>query len=270
MNKDALKRILPAVVFILLLVPIFTSSVLDLEEKRKNELVLEQQRIQKEAEDRIYLSGKFNPEEREDFVLIPEQYTAVPNQMYLRKETLSAFLGMQEAANKDGIELRIASATRNFDYQKNIWNNKWTGYTLVDGRDLTKSMPDELKRFKKILEYSSAPGTSRHHWGTDIDINNANPEYFETKNGQKVYEWLILNAYKFGFCQPYNLKGSDRPTGYNEEKWHWSYLPLSRNFTQEYKNLIKEEDIKGFLGDIHVPSLSLINNYVLGINPACL
>jgi len=270
MNKDVLKRTLPAVVFILFLIPIFTSSVLDLEQKKKNELVLEEQRIQKEAEDRIYLTGKFNPEEREDFVLIPEQYTTVPNQMYLRKETLNAFLKMQEAADQDGVNLKIASATRNFDYQKNIWNNKWTGATIVDGQNLAKSMPEELKRFKKILEYSSTPGTSRHHWGTDIDINNANIGYFETENGKKVYEWLANNAGQFGFCQPYNLKGSDRPTGYNEEKWHWSYLLLSRDFTQQYKNLVKNMEITGFLGDENVPHLDLINNYVLGINPDCL
>lgn len=270
MNKETLKHSLPVVALVLLLIPIFTSSVLDLEQKRANELILEEQRIQKEAADRIYLTGKFNPEEREDFVLIAEQFTAVPNRMYLRKEVLDAFLKMQEAADKDEINLKIASATRNFDYQKNIWNNKWTGVTIVDGQNLPKSLPDELERFKKILEYSSAPGTSRHHWGTDIDINNANPEYFKTENGKKVYEWLVLNAHKFGFCQPYNLKGSDRPTGYNEEKWHWSYLPLARDFTQRYKNLIKESEIGGFLGETNVLGLNLINDYVLGINPKCL
>ena len=78
------------------------------------------------------------------------------------------------------------------------------------------------------------------------------------------------NTPLFGFCQTYNLKGNIRPTGYNEEKWHWSFLPLSRAFTQEYKKIITEEDIKGFLGDENVSALNLINNYVLAINPECL
>lgn len=241
-----------------------------MEQKRENELILEQQRIQEEAEDRIYLTGKFNPEEREDFVLIPEQYTAVPNKMYLRKETLNAFLQMQESAEKDAIRLKIASATRNFDYQKNIWNNKWTGVTLVNGANLSISISNGLERFKKILEYSAVPGTSRHHWGTDIDINNANLEYFEKELGKKEYAWLVNNAYKFGFCQPYNLKGSNRSTGYNEEKWHWSYIPLARDLTREYKNLIKDREIEGFWGEEYVSNLNLINNYVLGINPNCI
>ncbi len=37
---------------------------------------------------------------------------------------------------------------------------------------------------------------------------------------------LTANAAKFGFCQPYNVK-TDRK-GYNEEKWHWSFMPLSK------------------------------------------
>ena len=257
-------------VFILFLIPIITSSLLDIEQKRENELIAKIQQAQKEAEEKIYLMGKFDPAQREDFILIPEQYTTLGNKMYLRKEALDAFLEMQDAADKDKIGLKIASATRNFDYQKNIWNNKWSGYTLVDGKNLVKSIPDGLERFKKILEYSSVPGTSRHHWGTDIDINDANPEYFESGKGEKEYEWLTQNAYKFGFCQPYNLKDSVRPTGYNEEKWHWSYLPLAKNFTQEYKNLIKNEDIKDFFGDEDVSNLNLIDDYVLGINPDCL
>lgn len=254
----------------IIFIPIFTSSLLDLEQKRENERVAEQQRIQKELENKIYLTGKFDPAKREDFILIPPQYTLGQNKMYLRKEAFDAFLKMQEAADEDEIDLKIASATRNFDYQKYIWDGKWNGTILVDGKNLSKSIPDEPKRFKKILEYSAIPGTSRHHWGTDIDINDANPSYFDSAKGEKEYEWLLKNAAQFGFCQAYNLKGTKRPTGYNEEKWHWSYLPLARTFTQEYKNLITNEDIKGFNGDEYVSSQNLINNYVLSIDPDCL
>lgn len=120
------------------------------------------------------------------------------------------------------------------------------------------------------MEYSAVPGTSRHHWGTDIDINNSTPPYFDSEKGELEYAWLVKNAPLFGFCQPYTLKGTARPTGYNEEKWHWSYLPLAKTFTQEYKNLIKDGDIKEFLGDEYVSGQDLINKHVLGINPDCL
>ena len=188
----------------------------------------------------------------------------------LRKEVLDAFLKMAEVAQKDGVELNVTSATRNFDYQKEIWNNKWTGISFVDGKDLSKSIQDGFERFEKILEYSAVPGASRHHWGTDIDINSVIPKFFETGEGKKVYEWLKINAPLFGFCQTYNEKNEERLTGYNEEKWHWSYLPISRELTQKYKKLIKDEDIKGFLGDEFVAQENLINNYVLAINPDCI
>ncbi len=254
----------------LIFTPYFTSDFLNLRQKKENEENYQKYLNEKE---KIYLTGKFDPAQREDFVLIPPQYAVggqEKNKMYLRKETYEAYLQMRSAADLDNIDLKIASATRNFIYQKNIWDNKWSGATFVDGQNLSIEIPDGQERFKKILEYSAVPGTSRHHWGTEIDINDANLSYFDSEKGEKEYEWLAQNAYRFGFCQTYNLKGSIRPTGYNEEKWHWSYLPLARVFMEEYKTLIKDEDIKGFLGDAYVPSLNLINGYVLAINPACL
>jgi len=267
------------IIFLILIsIPIGTSFTLYIKQRQENKilhqklLVLELvvKKIQEKVAEKNYLMGKFDPSQRGDFIAVPENYSISGYKMYLRKETLDAFLQMQKVAEKDEVDLRIASATRNFIYQKNIWNNKWTGFTLVDGKSLVKSILDESARFKKILEYSAVPGTSRHHWGTEIDINNANLEYFETEKGKKVYEWLVKNAPLFGFCQPYIQKGVNRPTGYNEEKWHWSYLPLAKDFTQEYKNLINDADIKDFDGDKYVPDLNLINNYVLGINLECL
>lgn len=274
MNKEIIKRFLPVIALTFLCVPVAYSSFLGLEKKKADEIIkqgfLAQQLAREEAEEKIYLMGKFDPALRENFVLIPKEYTNVENKMYLRKETFNAFLKMRETAEENGVNLKIASAARSYDYQKNIWNNKWTGFTLINGKNLAKSIPDGLERFKKILEYSAVPGTSRHHWGTEIDINNANPPYFKTERGKKVYGWLAQNAHRFGFCQPYNLKVNDKKTGYNEEKWHWSYLPLAKTFTQEYKKLIKNEDINGFLGDEYIIEQDLINNYVLGINPDCL
>lgn len=272
MNKSFLKYLLPGTVLVLLLIPIVSSSVMDMEQKRANELLMEEERLAKEVarakEMRIYLMGKFDQTTRSDFSLIPVALTTVPNPMYLRDETLAAFSEMAMAAEEDGVKLKIASATRNFSYQRSIWDNKWSGATLVEGKNLSKRTPEE--RFTKILEYSAVPGTSRHHWGTDIDINDANPGYFNTERGEQVYAWLVENAGQFGFCQPYNQKSARRPVGYNEEKWHWSYLPLARTFTEEYKKLITDTDITGFSGDEYVPVFNLINNYVVGINAECL
>jgi LAS superfamily LD-carboxypeptidase LdcB len=270
MNKGNIKYI-----FILIILPILliSSFLSDFNKKKVEEAnyqkFLTNQQIKNE-EKKIYLMGKFEPEQRKDFTLVPSEYNANGYKMYLRKEALTAFSKMAEAAKKDVIELKIVSATRNFNYQKSLWNNKWTGVTIVNGQNLFKSISSGIERFKKILEYSAVPGMSRHHWGSDLDINNVNPSYFNLNKGEKEYMWLVKNASLFGFCQPYTLKGTARPTGYNEEKWHWSYLPLAKAFTEQYKDLIKEEDINGFLGDENVLGQDLINNYVLGINPDCI
>lgn len=275
-NKLSLKRILPLLILIVFVVPLFTYSLLDRDKKSKDEKIyqenLQKDKIKKEArdaEEKKYLLGEFEPSERNDFSIIPKEYTTGGNKMYLRNETLVAFYKMRESAIKNGIELKILSATRNFNYQKNLWNDKWSGATIVEGQNLSKSITDGLERFKKILEYSAVPGMSRHHWGTDIDINEVNPSYFNGEKGRVEYDWLKQNAWVFGFCEPYNLKGGERPTGHNGEKWHWSYYPLANTFYKEYKDLIKEEDIKGFMGDQYVVGQNLIDEYVLSINPDC-
>lgn len=262
-------------VFILaIFVPYFTADFMDLRQQKENEEIAlkikEEQRIKRGAELKLYLTGKFDPSTHVDFAPVPDEHNIGGYKMYLRKETLYAFLGMQIAGKKEGVDLKIASATRNFIYQKDLWNKKWTGYTLVDGKDLSKTLLDGRERFEKILEYSAVPGASRHHWGTDIDINNANTSYFETTYGKKVYSWLLKRAPSFGFCQTYTLKDQNRIAGYNEEKWHWSYLPLAKEYTEEYKRLITNNDINDFNGEEYVSQFDLLNNYVLSINPDCL
>ncbi len=121
--------------------------------------------------DSDYLMGKFVPSKHPDFTVIKTKY-ASRNGMYMRKDAYSAFQKMHEAAIKDGVNLKIISATRPFDRQRSIWEAKWTGSRKVGGLDLSKTIADPSTRALKILEYSSMPGTSRHHWGTDIDLNN--------------------------------------------------------------------------------------------------
>ena len=122
-------------------------------------------------------------------------------------------------------------------------------------------------RAKHILQYNSMCGTSRHHWGTELDFNSPKLEYWNSVEGKKVYQWLCENAHKYGFYQPYTKKGGEggRETGYNEEKWHWSYYPLANEYMEKYRELIKEEDLKGFLGEKHVSDLNIIEHYVFGV-----
>ncbi|QTD39390.1 M15 family metallopeptidase [Polaribacter batillariae] len=205
-----------------------------------------------------YVLGKFNYTNNADFVLVPKEVSN--KKIYLRKEVLKAFLKMKRAAEKNNIRFKIISGTRNFNHQKRIWNYKWnTKY---------KNLPP-LKRAKKILEFSSMPSTSRHHWGTDLDINSLNNTYFTKGKGLKEYHWLLKNASKFGFYQVYTSKKNGR-TGYHEEKWHWTYLPLSSIYLKYYNTHVTLNDITDFKGAAFAKELNIIKNYVNGINPEIL
>lgn len=114
------------------------------------------------------------------------------------------------------------------------------------------------------------PGSSRHHWGTDIDLNDLNPAYFESGHGKKIHDWLSTHAHTYGFCQPYSPKNASRPYGYNEEQWHWSYVPIARQLTDLAKANLKNALIKGFAGAETAATIQVVEKYVLGINPDCL
>lgn len=214
------------------------------------------------------LMGKFNPAEHPDFIKMDNKYTDKPN-LYLRKAAYESYQKMYAAAKADGIKLTIRSATRNFNYQKGIWERKWTGKTKVRGKDISQTIKDPVLRAKEILLYSSMPSTSRHHWGTDIDLNSFNNEYFAQGTGKKVYDWLTANASKYGFCQPYTAKGIARPHGYEEEKWHWSYLPIAQPLTDLAEAQLKDGMIDGFKGAETATEIGVVEKYVLGIARRC-
>lgn len=217
-----------------------------------------------------YLTGHFDPARHPDFVAVDKKY-ADGDGYYLRKDTYESFQKMWEAARADGISLTIISATRNFSRQKQIWEAKWTGDRKIEnGANAAEKYPAPVTRALKILEYSSMPGTSRHHWGTDIDLNDLDNRTFEQGQGKKVYDWLQKHAAEFGFCQPYTPKGKARPDGYNEEKWHWSYIPVARQLTSLASEKLKDDMIGGFKGAETAKEIGVVKKYVLGINKACL
>lgn len=218
-----------------------------------------------------YIMGKFEPTKHKNFIQVPPKYANGRKDRWLRKETYTAFLEMHAAAKKEGIELKVLSATRNFAMQKIIWEGKWTGTRLHESKEnLAKTTADPTKRALKILKWSSMPGTSRHHWGTDMDLNAFTNDFFEKGKGLKMYTWMTENASKFGFCQPYSPKDENRPNGYNEEKWHWSYLPLAQKITEQAELRLENEMIDGFKGAETAVSIGVVDQFILGINEECL
>ena len=214
------------------------------------------------------LLGKVDPANHPDFVKIDPDIGYFP-EMYLRKETYNAFLKMREAAAEEGINLTIQSGLRTFYIQRYLWDQKFIGKRSTGGGYIDQNLSDSLKT-SIVLEYSAMPGISRHHWGTDIDINSTRHDYFHSGQGKVVYDWLLEHAPEYGFYQVYIPFGDKRKTGFNHEEWHWTYKPESDRFTKAFRHVISYDDIQGFNGDKYAKSFRVIEDYVYGINPELL
>ena len=168
----------------------------------------------------------------------------------LIKEAADAYIKMKVAAAKDGFQLKVVSSYRSFDKQLAIWNRKF--------EINSKEGMDPLENIKKITEYSTIPGTSRHHWGTEIDLISAQPKVdgdvllanlFEGEGPYAALKsWMDANANSYGFFLAYP-KDSLRK-GFQYEPWHYSYKPKSKYFLKNYltidlKNIFLSHEILG-------------------------
>ena len=186
-----------------------------------------------------------------EIIIGKSQTNLVGDSIRLEVNTYKAFKKMEAAAKRDGIYLKIVSAYRGFERQKLIWNNKYEKFT----NDF--SLEPE-KAISEIIRFSTVPGTSRHHWGTDIDIIDGNfpdeenvlvSEKFE-KDGlfYKVKNWLDNNSENFGFYLTYTNDKNRK--GFEFEPWHYSYKPVSVKYYRalikmDLKKIIKSLDING-------------------------
>ena len=186
-----------------------------------------------------------------DIIIGKSQNNLVGDSIRLEVNTYKAFKKMEAAAKRDGIYLKIVSAYRGFERQKLIWNNKYEKFT----NDF--SLEPE-KAISEIIRFSTVPGTSRHHWGTDIDIIDGNfpdeenvlvSEKFE-KDGlfYKLKNWLDNNSENFGFYLTYTNDKNRK--GFEFEPWHYSYKPVSIKYYRaliktDLKKIIKSLDING-------------------------
>ncbi len=168
----------------------------------------------------LFLTGKNDLKETLKSGLLPEAY--------LR------FKQMQNDAKKEGVEIQIISSYRSYQKQKDIWNNKYN-----------KNFENEIfgvKNINRIIQYSTLPGTSRHHWGTDIDIIDKRfvpkgdllieKNYSENGIYSQLFSWMKKNSKKYGFYLVYD--DSPKRKGFKFEPWHYSYKPLSVIFLRRF------------------------------------
>ena len=168
----------------------------------------------------------------------------------MQKEVYEAYERMRQAAAKEGIDIKVVSAHRSYNRQREIWNAKYKTMTL-------QGLPAK-DAIQEIITYSTLPGTSRHHWGTDIDIiDNANPQSGDVLLAEKFYgdgpssalrSWMNQNAADYGFLEVY----TDHPNrkGFAHEPWHSTYHYLSKAYLEILTNhaiseIAKDEQLLG-------------------------
>ena len=218
----------------------------------------------------VFPQNNLNRSYSNDMLLGMSELTLYNDSIPLTLKAGKAFVKMQKAAKKDGILLQIVSGYRSYDRQKSIWNRKFKT------NKANALSPQEY--IQKIIEYSTLPGTSRHHWGTEIDLIDGSKKregdvlVAEKFHGNGPYvrmkEWMDLNAAKYGFYLPYT-QNPDRP-GFYYEPWHYSYAPLSIPLLKSYvkMDLNKVLITDGLEGSTHLTS-KFISTYfkenILGI-----
>ena len=159
----------------------------------------------------------------------------------LQADAAAAFKALQFDAAAAGFELAIASSYRSFERQCLIWNGKACGDRTVHddaGTSLVLADMTPEQQLHAILRFSALPGTSRHHWGTDIDVYDAAamPSGYalqlspaEVAAGgmfDDLHCWLDLRmaaGESHGFYRPYAIDTG----GVSPERWHLSYAPLA-------------------------------------------
>ena len=138
------------------------------------------------------------------------------------KEASEAFKFMSTDASAIGLTIKTISAYRSYEYQKKLYE----GYLIND--------PEEI-----VDTYSARAGHSEHQTGLAFDIYNVEKPY--TSFGEtKEYEWVKINAHKYGFIIRYKEDNSFI-TGYKDEPWHIRYVGVD-NATYIYENNITLEE----------------------------
>lgn len=187
-------------------------------------------------------------------------------------------LALQQAAREAGFELWLASSFRSFGRQLAIWNDKAEGRRPVFddlGNPVDMAALSPEARVHAILRFSALPGSSRHHWGTDVDVYDraAVPAGYHVQLTPQesagmfgpLHRWLdarMAAGNSFGFHRCY---GVDRG-GVAAEPWHLSHAPLSRGFESQLTPALLAEALRAqplALAEVVLPALDeLFERYV--------
>jgi len=199
----------------------------------------------------------------------------------LHVHAVTPFLNLRRAARAAGFNLKPVSSFRDFDRQLSIWNAKFNGERPLHddaGRALEARRMSESERVCAILRWSALPGASRHHWGSDVDLIDANAvpagyrvrltaeEFSPSGPFAPLSDWLHTHAARFGFFRPFRGVLS----GVQAEPWHFSFAPVAESARRALNAsvlraalatapLMGKEHVMARLDELHAHYLSAID-----------
>lgn len=195
-----------------------------------------------------------------DIILGKTQEHLVPldgTKFLVHSEMVPSFLKLQKMASLHGLDLQIISAFRSYERQLAIWNAKASGERIVldhdsSPLDISKMSPREI--IFAILRWSALPGCSRHHWGTDVDVFDANTQMRDDVElvpsecegsgpAASLHQWLskvIEEDKSFGFYRPYQTERN----GISPEPWHLSFYPQARRISGHFTFSVFKQNIE--------------------------
>jgi zinc D-Ala-D-Ala carboxypeptidase len=176
----------------------------------------------------FFLNEHYRPEK---LVGIPKKYLYIEDEPEFVNVKVATYLeDMLDDALRDNINLWVASAYRSFDEQASLKGE----YVVTYGSGANT--------------FSADQGYSEHQLGTTIDFLtnglNGGLQGFETT---PAYEWLLNNAYMYGFTLSY----PENNQYYVFEPWHWRFVgtKLAEDLFDDRKHFydLDQRDIDEYL-----------------------
>lgn len=214
-----------------------------------------------------------DPEQRDEYLLLvnkenplPESYK--PSELVPVKDArkdISLAETAEMALEAMFIEIRaegfsgifVTSAYRSYNQQETTFNDwisfekdristdayKCLGHDYIYEKYTAKGKTklDSADAERVASSYSARPGTSEHQTGLCVDLmSNSMRELDESFADEPVYEWLLENAWKFGFILRFPADKTDI-TGYTFEPWHYRFVGRYHAYMMHKDELCLEE-----------------------------
>ena len=122
-----------------------------------------------------------------------------------------------DARSTENVRIIALSAYRDYEYQKELFDDKVQRLQQEKGYSVTKAREEAAT----VVAY---PGTSEHQLGLALDLVDArHVKLDESQENTAAYKWLYKHCAEYGFIVRYP-NGKTDITGIIYEPWHFRYV----------------------------------------------